>query len=132
MDLLMAYHVDRYHPSDRSLLRSLAVMHGIFPTEEKVDAWLDGNELDMEVRRAYLTAHRLGVHGVPFFVFQGKWAASGAMGVDEFVTVSQFLLILFWAVLFTSFRPSTKRYRSVVVLRLTVEVLVVRGYRSKR
>jgi len=88
IDMLTAYHIDGRHPSDRDLLADLAVKHRIFPDYDFVMAWLDGDECDAEVRRAYVTAHRLGVTGVPFFVFQDRWAASGAMGVDEFVQVS--------------------------------------------
>lgn len=85
MDLLIAHHIGGCHPSDRRLLASLAVRHGIFRQEEDALRWLEGDELDAEVRRAYLTAHRLGVSGVPFFVFQDRWAASGAGGVDGLV-----------------------------------------------
>lgn len=64
-----------------------AMLFNLFPTGAHARQWLDSDEGDAEVRRAYTSAHRLGVTGVPFFVFQQKYAASGAMGVDEFVKV---------------------------------------------
>ncbi|ORY34993.1 thioredoxin-like protein [Naematelia encephala] len=87
LDILKSYHIDGIHNSHIPTLARLAVKHGLFQTESIAETWLASDALDMEVRRAYVTAHRLGVTGVPFFVFQGKWAASGAMGVDEFVTL---------------------------------------------
>lgn len=88
MDLLEAYHIRGIAPSDRPTLAQIAVKHGLFKTEDEVNQWLDGNDCDEEVRKGYLSAQRLGITGVPFFVFQGKYAASGAMGVEEFVGVS--------------------------------------------
>lgn len=37
------------------------------------------------IRQAIADAQRLGVSGVPFFVIDGKYAISGAQGVDIFV-----------------------------------------------
>ncbi|WVN87019.1 uncharacterized protein L203_102195 [Cryptococcus depauperatus CBS 7841] len=87
LDVLMGYHSEGKHPSDKSWLSSLAVKHGIFENGAKAKEWLDGNECDVEVNKAYVTAKRLGVTGVPFFVFQDKYAASGAMGTKEFVNL---------------------------------------------
>jgi predicted DsbA family dithiol-disulfide isomerase len=71
------------------MLSTLAVKHGIFVNTQAAQEFLRGKECDAEVKRAYATAHRLGVTGVPFFVFQDRYAASGAMGVDEFVHVRE-------------------------------------------
>ncbi|WVQ96224.1 hypothetical protein IAU59_003328 [Kwoniella sp. CBS 9459] len=85
MDIFEGFHCDRKHPSDKAWLASLAAKHGIFQSEEAASKWLDGEECDLEVKKAYAMAQKLGVTGVPFFVFQDKYAASGAMGEDEFV-----------------------------------------------
>lgn len=74
--------------SDRDLLSDLAVHHGVFPDPLSALAFLDGEAFDADVKRAYVTSRRLGVTGVPFFVFQDRYAASGAMGVEEFILVS--------------------------------------------
>ena len=87
MDLLVAYHVDGRHTSDRNLLAYLAVEHGVFPSGDIALAWLAGAEFDAEVKLAYASAPRLGITGVPFFVFEDRWAASGAQSVDGFLEV---------------------------------------------
>lgn len=88
MNLFEAHHLDGQHLSDKDFLTYQAMLFNLFPTGTKAREWLDGDECDAEVRRAYTSAHRLGVTGVPFLVFQQRYAASGAMGVDEFVKVS--------------------------------------------
>lgn len=88
MSLFSLVHEAGLAPSDRSALASVAVQHGVFPSLEEALRFLDSDECDAEVKRAYTMARRVGVTGVPFFVFQDRYAASGAMGVDEFVKVS--------------------------------------------
>ncbi|GFZ50217.1 hypothetical protein JCM24511_07972 [Saitozyma sp. JCM 24511] len=85
MSLFSLVHEAGLAPSDRSALASVAVQHGVFPSLEEALRFLDSDECDAEVKRAYTMARRVGVTGVPFFVFQDRYAASGAMGVDEFV-----------------------------------------------
>ncbi|KIR34458.1 hypothetical protein I352_02704 [Cryptococcus deuterogattii MMRL2647] len=85
LDVFIGFHSEAKHPSDKPWLSSLAVKHGIFPDEKAAREWLDGKQCDKEVKKAYGTARDLGVTGVPFFVFQDKYAASGAMGTEEFV-----------------------------------------------
>ncbi|WVR08290.1 hypothetical protein IAU60_005339 [Kwoniella sp. DSM 27419] len=85
MELLEGFHCHRKDPSDKSWLSSVAVKHGLFADENAAVAWLNGDECDVEVKQAYLLAQKMGITGVPFFVFQDKYAASGAMGEEEFV-----------------------------------------------
>lgn len=85
LDIFTGFHSEAKHPSDKQWLTSLAVKHGVFPDEKAAREWLDGKQCDKEVKKAYGTARDLGVTGVPFFVFQDKYAASGAMGTEEFV-----------------------------------------------
>ena len=45
-----------------------------------------GTDEDLEsVRQDIANAQRMGVSGVPFFIVDGKYAISGAQGVDVFV-----------------------------------------------
>lgn len=87
MNLFEAHHLDGQHLADKDFLTYQAMLFGLFPTRTMARKWLDGDECDAEVRRAYAATHRLGVTGVPFLVFQHRYAASGAMGVEEFVKV---------------------------------------------
>lgn len=89
MDIFNLYHVTGVHLSDRDGLAEIGVKHGLFADKDGGLAWLAGNACDIEVKKQYQTAQRMGITGVPFFVFQDKYAASGAMGVDEFVEVSR-------------------------------------------
>lgn len=91
LDIFTAVNQDGRSPSDVDMLAYAAAKNLIFSSVNRARDWLAGGELELEVERAYLTAKRLGVTGVPFFVFQDKWAASGAMGVDEFINVSSSL-----------------------------------------
>ena len=84
----MAFHTTTAHPSDKSLLAHLSMRHCLFDTHEEAIEWLNGDEYSAEVKKAYGVARRLGVTGCPFFVFQGRWAASGAIGVEECLRVS--------------------------------------------
>jgi predicted DsbA family dithiol-disulfide isomerase len=87
MDIFDLYHVNGVHLSDREGLAEIGVKHGLFSDKDGGLAWLAGNACDLEVKKQYQTAQRMGITGVPFFVFQDKYAASGAMGVDEFVEI---------------------------------------------
>ncbi|ORX38005.1 thioredoxin-like protein [Kockovaella imperatae] len=89
LDLMLAYHTTPVDTSNRAFLAELGVKHGLFGTTSEALTWLAGDEYDHEVNRAYGVARRLGVTGIPFFVFQGRWAASGALSVEEFVKLLQ-------------------------------------------
>ena len=85
MDIFELQHVKGVHPSDRNALATIAVKNGIFESENAALKWFQTDECSDQVIKGYMNAQRLGITGVPFFVFQGRWAASGAMGVDSFV-----------------------------------------------
>lgn len=87
MDLFALYHINGTHLSDKAALATLATKHGLFKNPDEARVWLDGPGSDLTVKKAYQRAQRNGITGVPFFVFQDKYAASGAMGVDEFVNI---------------------------------------------
>lgn len=88
MDFYDMHHVQGIHCSDKEALARIAVKHGLFNTEQEAVNWLNSSEYDLQVKKCYQKAQQNGITGVPFFVFQDKYAASGAMGVDEFVQVS--------------------------------------------
>lgn len=89
MDIFNVYHVDGVHLSCKDSLAAIAVKNGLFETTQEAATWLAGNACNVEVKKKYGVAQRLGITAVPFFVFNDKYAASGAMGVDEFVNVGR-------------------------------------------
>jgi predicted DsbA family dithiol-disulfide isomerase len=89
MDLFTLHHVEGVHLSDSAALAKIAVKHGLFPDTAAAAEWLNTGCSCLDVKKGYQRAQRNGITGVPFFVFQDKYAASGAMGVDEFVDVSK-------------------------------------------
>ncbi len=50
-----------------------------------VTKMLQGNDYIEEVRADMLEASKIGINGVPFFVFDRKYAVSGAQSVDTFI-----------------------------------------------
>ncbi|WWD20053.1 hypothetical protein CI109_104526 [Kwoniella shandongensis] len=87
MDLFEGFHSNKHHTSDKQWLASLGVKHKMFANEQQALDWLHSDECDLEVRNAYKSAQQAGITGVPFFVFQDKYAASGAAGTEEFVSL---------------------------------------------
>lgn len=54
-------------------------------------AFFNSGELKDEIETAYKRAQTYGITGVPFFVFEDKYAVSGALSPDEFTQVRLFL-----------------------------------------
>jgi protein disulfide-isomerase len=50
---------------------------------------LAGNDYNKEVTEDMQEANKLGINGVPFFVFDRKYAVSGAQPVDTFLQTLQ-------------------------------------------
>ncbi|HET6403985.1 MAG TPA: DsbA family oxidoreductase [Candidatus Thermoplasmatota archaeon] len=67
---------------DHATLRRLALEAGLDGAE--VDEVLAGEAFAEDVRRDEDAARELGIGGVPFFVFEGKYALSGAQPVEVF------------------------------------------------
>ncbi|HEY4378612.1 MAG TPA: DsbA family oxidoreductase [Acidimicrobiales bacterium] len=63
-------------------LLAFAVEAGLDRAEAK--AVLEGDDYADEVRADEAAAHQLGVRGVPFFVFDGAFAVSGAQSAEVF------------------------------------------------
>lgn len=87
MDIMRGYHIDGIAPSDRNLLAGIAVKNGLFAKASDAVAWLNGLEEDAEVQKLEDKGVAEGIRGVPHFVFQDKYATSGAQGVDAFYQI---------------------------------------------
>lgn len=64
------------------VLGRLAVDAGM--AEALVARVLESDEYTTEVNEDIRTASEYGISGVPFFLFEGKWAVSGAQSVETF------------------------------------------------
>jgi predicted DsbA family dithiol-disulfide isomerase len=78
-----AYFTDGRDLGDKEVLKELAVKAGL--DEAGVEKLLAGQDGEEEVREAEEKAYDLGVNGVPFFIFNEKFAVSGAQSVEIFV-----------------------------------------------
>ena len=71
--------------ADRDVLRRLAAEAGL--PEADVERVLASGEYEAEVRADEREAYAMGVHAVPFFVVDGKYAISGCYPTDEIARV---------------------------------------------
>jgi len=74
--LMRAYFSEGELVSDHDVLRRLAVEVGL--PEDQVLELLAGDAFSDEVRTDEYTASRLGIDGVPFFIFDRRYAVKGA------------------------------------------------------
>ncbi|GAB2930706.1 DsbA family oxidoreductase [Nonomuraea fastidiosa] len=72
--LFRAYFTEGRNVADAAVLAELAAEVGVTDTGEGAD----------EVREQLARAHALGISGVPLFLFEGKYAVSGAQPEDAF------------------------------------------------
>jgi len=85
--LFQAYFVDGRNIADHTLLTALAVDTGL-PADD-VSGVLASARFATEVHRDINQAARMGINGVPFFVFDHKYAVSGAQDTTIFVQALQ-------------------------------------------
>jgi predicted DsbA family dithiol-disulfide isomerase len=78
--LLRAYMTEGAAIGDRDVLLRLATEAGLDETEAR--EVLDGDRYAAEVRDDEALARELGISGVPFFVFGGRFGVSGAQPAD--------------------------------------------------
>ena len=83
--LFKAYFTDSENISDKDTLKNLAEEVGLDQTE--VMNVLDSNDYISMVKKDENQAKQIGVTGVPFFVFNEKYAVSGAQSVQTFIDV---------------------------------------------
>ena len=80
--LFKAYFTGARDLGDKKVLAEIAESGGLDRT--KVERLLNGGEGTEEVRAMEETAYNLGITGVPFFVFNGETAVSGAQSIGVF------------------------------------------------
>jgi predicted DsbA family dithiol-disulfide isomerase len=85
--LFEAYFIEGKNISDKAVLVSIALLCAL--TEEEVKSVLDSTHYTEEVKRDINEASTLGVSGVPFFVFNRKYAVSGAQPAEVFLQTLQ-------------------------------------------
>jgi predicted DsbA family dithiol-disulfide isomerase len=84
---LSAYQEKGQHIADPDLLTAVAADVGL--DVEEVRDVLAGDRYATEVRADEREAHEIGVQGVPFFVFDRRYAVSGAQPSDVLLEVLQ-------------------------------------------
>lgn len=80
--LFKALFTESKHIGDQNKLIQLATEVGLDSNEVK--SMLAGEELTQEVRLEQEEASKLGIHAVPFYVFNRKFAVSGAQPSEVF------------------------------------------------
>jgi predicted DsbA family dithiol-disulfide isomerase len=78
--LFRAYHAEGRDLNDHGTLAELAAEAGLDGVADRLAAG-DG---EAAVTEQAESARAMGVTGVPFYVFEGKWAVSGAQSVEFF------------------------------------------------
>ena len=81
--LFRAYFTEGKDIADHATLRELGAAIGLDPAE--ITAVLESDAYAAEVRQDIVEAQQLGIRGVPFFVFDRKYAVSGAQPTDVFL-----------------------------------------------
>ncbi|MGF1635561.1 MAG: DsbA family protein [Cyclobacteriaceae bacterium] len=82
--LLKAYFIEGKNIDERETLISMGKNVGL-PTED-MHTMFESDLFADEVRKDLYEARQVGVTGVPFFLFDGKYAVSGAQSVDVFIS----------------------------------------------
>ncbi|RYM35461.1 DsbA family oxidoreductase [Brumimicrobium glaciale] len=80
--LLKAHFEEGKNIDDSPTLQALAEMAGI--SKDKCNAVLNSDAFSEDIKADIQRAKDIGVQGVPFFVLNGKYAISGAQGVEVF------------------------------------------------
>ena len=81
--LFKAYFTEGKNTADHETLVQLAVEVGL--KKDDVQRMLAGNDFAGDVKKDIYEAYQVGVRGVPFFVFNGKYAVSGAQPTEIFL-----------------------------------------------
>ena len=78
--LFDAYFTKNLELSDHKVLKKIAVECGL--DENEVEKFLQSEKFSEEVRKDEYEAAKLGIHGVPFFLINEKYALSGAQPTE--------------------------------------------------
>jgi protein disulfide-isomerase len=85
--LFKAHFTEGKNIDDNEVLIQAGVAIGL--NEKDIRAMLASDAFAKEVSEDESQAHAIGVRGVPFFVFNGKYAVSGAQSPDAFLQALQ-------------------------------------------
>lgn len=78
--LFDAYFTKNLELSDHKILKKIAADCGL--NGDEVEKFLNSEKFSEEVRRDEFEAAKLGIHGVPFFLINEKFALSGAQPTE--------------------------------------------------
>ena len=78
--LFDAYFTKNLELSDHKILKKIAAECGL--DEDEVEKFLQSEKFSEEVRKDEYEAAKLGIHGVPFFLINEKYALSGAQPTE--------------------------------------------------
>jgi predicted DsbA family dithiol-disulfide isomerase len=81
--LFAAYFIHGRNLNDRATLLEIASSTDLDSRE--VDGVLSSETFKQEVHDSQLEAEQIGVRGVPFYIFDGRYALSGAQTIEAFV-----------------------------------------------
>lgn len=83
--LFKAHFTEGKNIDDKKTLEDIAL--GIGLRSEEVNKFLNSDSFTKEVRQDEMQAQTFGIHGVPFFIFNDKYAVSGAQPSETFLEV---------------------------------------------
>ncbi len=84
-DLFDAYFTKNLELSNRDLLIEIGTKNGL--NKEDIENILNSNNFENKVREDEQIASLNGIHSVPFFIIDGKYAVAGAQDKDGFKKV---------------------------------------------
>ena len=85
--LFKAYLTDGKNINDSNTLKDLGISVGL--KAEAIDEVLNSDAYGNDVKQDIQDANSIGVQGVPFFVFDNKYAVSGAQPATAFLEILQ-------------------------------------------
>jgi len=88
--LFRKYFLEGEDVGQRATLVDVAIASGL--GRDQAERFLDGDDGVAAVRHAEAEARTLGIHGVPYFIINGKYAISGAQSAEVFVGVFERVL----------------------------------------
>lgn len=80
--LMKAYLEEGLHIGHQDVLKKLALEVGL--DELSIDETLSSDLYKKEIAADRIQAEKIGINGVPFFIFNGKYAVSGAQPLENF------------------------------------------------
>ena len=89
-------HTQGHWPSEIDMLARVATSDefGLFDGDVfKAEKWLEGDELEKQVKAEWLENRRKGVPSVPYILFGDKYAVNGAVGINAFKQVLDKFLV---------------------------------------